>query len=241
MTYDLRLGRWQDVLADVECDVLMADPPYSARVHSGQRTGSSTRKSTLVYDGITESDTREFAGHWAAKTKWWAVIFSDHLGARWWEAAWQAQGWYVFAPVVMLRECPTPRMSSDGPTSAADYIVVARQKHRMPKSRMGSRPGYYVAKHTNGAGYKAERAHPGGKSADLMRALIRDYSRPGDLVCDPCAGGGTTLLAAVQTGRRAVGAEMDPQTHAKALQRLANAKVTVDWLDAPKATQEGLL
>ena len=111
----------------------------------------------------------------------------------------------------------------------------------MPKSRMGSRPGYYVAKHTNGAGYKAERAHPGGKSADLMRALIRDYSRPGDLVCDPCAGGGTTLLAAVQTGRRAVGSEMDPQTHAKAVQRLANAKVTVDWLDAPKATQEGLL
>ena len=74
-----------------------------------------------------------------------------------------------------------------------------------------------------------------------MRALIRDYSRPGDLVCDPCAGGGTTLLAAVQTGRRAVGSEMDPQTHAKAVQRLANAKVTVDWLDAPQAVQEALL
>jgi len=49
------------------------------------------------------------------------------------------------------------------------------------------------------------------------------------------------VLADVQTGRRAVGSEMDPQTHAKALQRLANAKVTVDWLDAPKATQGGLL
>lgn len=241
MTYDLRLGRWQDVLADVECDIVCCDPPFSARVHAGQRTGSSTRKSTLVYDGITEAETVAFAESWAPRTKWWAVIFSDHLGARWWEAAWQAQGWYVFAPVVMLRECPTPRMSADGPTSAADYITIARRRTRLPKDRMGSRPGYYVAKHTNGAGYAAERWHPGGKSVDLMRALIRDYSRPGDLICDPCAGGGTTLLAAIQTGRLAIGAECDPTTHAKAAARLANAKVTVDWLDAPKAVQEGLL
>ena len=29
---DLRLGRWQDVLADVTtCDAVICDPPYSAR------------------------------------------------------------------------------------------------------------------------------------------------------------------------------------------------------------------
>jgi len=36
----------------------------------------------------------------------------------------------------------------------------------------------------------------GGKPMWLMRALVRDYSRPGNLVCDPCAGGATTLIAA---------------------------------------------
>jgi DNA modification methylase len=131
-------------------------------------------------------------------------------------------------------------MAGDGPTSAADYLIIARPKHRLPPERVGSRPGYYISKHTNSAGFAAERHHPGGKSLGLMTALVRDYSRPDDIVCDPCAGGGTTLLAAVQTGRRAVGSEMDATTFAKATKRLQNASVTVDWLDKVQADQQKL-
>jgi DNA modification methylase len=53
-----------------------------------------------------------------------------------------------------------------------------------------------------------------------MRALVRDYSRSGQLVCDPCAGGGTTLLAAAIEGRSAVGAEMMPEHYAIAQKRI---------------------
>jgi site-specific DNA-methyltransferase (adenine-specific) len=60
----------------------------------------------------------------------------------------------------------------------------------------------------------------GAKSVATMRAIIRDYTRPGDLIVDPYAGGGTTLLAAVIEGRRAIGAEMDPETFKKARRRL---------------------
>ena len=55
---------------------------------------------------------------------------------------------------------------------------------------------------------------------DLMCGIVRDYSKDGDLICDPCAGGATTLLAAVSQGRRAVGSEMDPETYKKAQQRI---------------------
>jgi len=61
----------------------------------------------------------------------------------------------------------------------------------------------------------------GGKPLRLMRAIVRDYTRPGDIVCDPCAGGGTTLLAALTEGRGAVGAEMDPAHYEIARKRLA--------------------
>lgn len=54
-----------------------------------------------------------------------------------------------------------------------------------------------------------------------MRAIVRDYSRRGDLVCDPTAGGGTTLLAAAIEGRRAIGAEVDDETFRAAKRRLA--------------------
>jgi DNA modification methylase len=41
-----------------------------------------------------------------------------------------------------------------------------------------------------------------------MERLVEDYSRPGDLVCDPCCGAGTTLEAALRTGRLAVGGDV---------------------------------
>lgn len=53
-----------------------------------------------------------------------------------------------------------------------------------------------------------------------MRKLVLDYSEPGQLVIDPFAGSGTTLLAALLEGRRAWGAEVDPTTHARAVARI---------------------
>ena len=61
----------------------------------------------------------------------------------------------------------------------------------------------------------------GAKPLDMMRAIVRDYSRPGWTVVDPFAGSGTTLLAAAMEGRTAIGSEVDPNTHAIASDRLA--------------------
>lgn len=48
-----------------------------------------------------------------------------------------------------------------------------------------------------------------GKPLWLMRALVRHYSRLGQLVCDPFAGWCSTLVAARAEGRRAIGSELD--------------------------------
>ena len=61
----------------------------------------------------------------------------------------------------------------------------------------------------------------GSKPVWLMRALIRDYSEPGDLVCDPFAGFGTTLLAAAIEGRRSVGCEVNAKRREDAKLRIA--------------------
>jgi hypothetical protein len=86
-------------------------------------------------------------------------------------------------------------------------------------------------------GAREGKAVIGGKPLWLMRAIIRDYTKPGDLVCDPFSGGGTTLLAAAMEGRRAIGAEMDPKTHALATERLAKGYTKPMFVDAPKAQQ----
>ena len=66
---------------------------------------------------------------------------------------------------------------------------VARQRH-----------GRYVA----GSG-----AHPARMAPDLAAALIGDYTQPGDLVFDPLAGTGTTLVEAIHAGRNALGMEVE--------------------------------
>lgn len=51
--------------------------------------------------------------------------------------------------------------------------------------------------------------HPTQKPLDLMAYLIRTYSNEGDTVLDPCAGSGSTLVAARQEGRKSIGIELD--------------------------------
>lgn len=52
--------------------------------------------------------------------------------------------------------------------------------------------------------------HPTQKPLALMERLVLTYSRPFDLVFDPFAGSGSTLVAARNTGRLFLGVELDP-------------------------------
>ena len=52
--------------------------------------------------------------------------------------------------------------------------------------------------------------HPTMKPVKLFAYLVRNSSRPGDLVLDPFAGSGTTVIACEQLNRRAAVMELDP-------------------------------
>jgi site-specific DNA-methyltransferase (adenine-specific) len=56
---------------------------------------------------------------------------------------------------------------------------------------------------------KRSREHPTAKPVALMAALIRCSSRRGELVLDPFAGSGSTLLACETLGRRCAAVELD--------------------------------
>lgn len=224
MGADLRLGRWQDVLGDVECDALIVDAPYSERTHSAHGlTGTAVSAmrdpgkapKPINYGCWKPGHVDEFVAHWAPRTRGWFVSITDHLLARSWEKALEASGRYVFSPLAFVASGSRIRLSGDGPSQWACWVVVARPATR-DFQRWGTLPGAYVL--PAGAGGNEVI---GGKPLWLMRALVRDYTRPGDLVCDPCAGGGTTLLAALMEGRRAVGAEMMPEHYEIARKRLA--------------------
>lgn len=55
---------------------------------------------------------------------------------------------------------------------------------------------------------ETEKVHPTQKSVPLLQHLIELFTDKGDVVIDPCAGSGSTLLAAAQVGRKAYGFEI---------------------------------
>lgn len=58
---------------------------------------------------------------------------------------------------------------------------------------------------------KASRDHPTAKPVELLTRLIRNSARHGELVLDPFAGSGSTLLACEQLQRRCAAVELDPR------------------------------
>lgn len=239
--WELRCGDYREALADVKSvDAVITDPPYSERTHAGHASGANaanevarlaqgagsatsaerryaarllagggTRRREIDYRHWTAADVRAFVERWGGVDGWIVALASDDMHP-WYRAAYEAVGRYATHQLPCCIRGMTVRMCGDGPSSWAVYAQPSRPRWRNP---WGTLDGFY-------AGSAEKCPVVGGKPLWLMRALIRDYTRPGDLVCDPCAGGGTTLLAAVIEGRRAIGAELDPETFDKAVARL---------------------
>jgi len=68
--------------------------------------------------------------------------------------------------------------------------------------------------------------HQNQKPQELLRLLIEKWSEPGDLILDPFAGSGSTLMAAHKLGRYCTAIELDIDTYKRA----------AEWLE-----QEGVL
>ena len=221
------------MLADVEkCDAVICDPPYSARTHEGQRHGRKDARYCdpsvnpilsargIEYDAMSHDDVRAFVAAWSPRG--WFAAFTSHDLSPVYAGAFESAGLYVFAPIACVQHAMNVRLAGDGPANWTTWLMVARPRSGFERS--GALPGAYVgASHDPGENAldRSKRAVPGGKPLWLMRAIVRDYSKPGDLVVDPFCGGGTTALACAIEGRRCITSEMDPVTFEKARARLA--------------------
>lgn len=238
-------------------DALIVDAPYSERTHAGHDEGGpsldrmlsfaassgglakdrryaiskalrgDTHRRALDYGHWCASDIDVFVDAWSAVVSGWMVSLTDDVLFPSWRAAMKRADRTVFADVPALITGMTVRLAGDGPSSWTIHCAMSRPRSsddgRFP--HWGTLPGGYALPYERGP-------LVGGKPLSLMRALIRDYSRPGDLVCDPCCGAGTTLLAAKLEGRRAIGCDIDAAHVAIAAERLR---------DLPAADRHGTL
>ena len=72
------------------------------------------------------------------------------------------------------------------------------------------------------------KIHPNQKSLPVIKNLINIFTDIGDVVIDPCAGSGVTLLAAEQLGRKSYGFEIKKEFVEKFSSKLAqNVQTTI--------------
>jgi len=233
------------------------DPAYARAKGTRAKVDHGTMRRTLTYAAWTDDDVSRFVEAWAPVTRGWFVSLTDHALAPAWERALAAAGRYVFAPIACVEPGSRVRLVGDGPSQWSTWAVVSRPSdgawleawrgQRKARGLGCSLSGAYVVPPGQGDYRPGMRERDdvrvvGGKPLWLMERLVEDYSRPGDLVCDPCCGAGTTLEAALRTGRLAVGGDA-MREHAE----LAAARVSrpvqrplLGAAEAPRAEQRSL-
>ena len=85
---------------------------------------------------------------------------------------------------------------------------IERGNINPPTPEFGARSDIWSTKtgkyHTRKDG-NFELIHPAMQGIDIAIDIVKSWSNPDDLVVDPMCGSGTTLLAAIKTGRNSIG------------------------------------
>lgn len=72
------------------------------------------------------------------------------------------------------------------------------------------------------------KIHPTQKPVKLLEKLIRIFTDEGDVVIDPCAGSGSSLLAAMNCNRPSYGFEIKKDFYRESLKLLESRKIEID-------------
>ena len=223
---------WRDLAEHVrrtvgQVDALITDCPYSERTHSGHdeqsasvsESGAGDRRS-INYSPWTPADVADFVGAWAPLVRNWFVSITDEDLRGPWRTEMERAGLLAFARVPAIETGATVRFNGDGSPNWTTDVVAART--RDPRHQGMWRPrAYYLVT-------REPKPVVGGKPLRLMEEIVESYTRPGDLVCDPCMGAGTTLLAAKLLGRQYIGGDLDAAHVEIARERLRDLPAAPD-------------
>lgn len=152
----------------------------------------------------------------AAKKDAWACVFTEPRALRETWAAMEAGGWKFRSLMVWDKR----RLSfNQGIRRAYELILVMKRGSPEIRYSGGDIVTCTIAR---------DRIHPTQKPVELLADLIEWFSPEGGTVLDPFVGGGSTLVAANQKGRRSIGIEINREFFEAAADRLFPDAVVVE-------------
>lgn len=219
----LYLGDMRDVLSDLpeQAALCATDAPY--KLTSGGNTNQSMSGKFALENYDNSGDLmasipwHEMGGpiYRALKPDADAYVMCNdkHLGAA--QIAFQGAG-FKFHNLLTW--------DKGAPTRAPFYMKNQEYTQYLWKGQ-ARRPNYGGAKQSFACARPAGiNWHPTAKPTSLMALYILQSSQPGDLVLEPFMGAGSTILAALAFGRRAVGVEIEESYFDQTCERIEAAQ-----------------
>lgn len=205
----LHLGNCLDVLPGLgSVDHVLCDPPYEDELHGAigriQRTDGREMIQTLGFDGIN-ADRAAIASAIVEASSGWALVFCLAEGVRAWRDVLQPAGAKWDTTLFWVKPDASPRFNGQGAARGAECAVTAWCGKGYRSWNGGGRRGVF----THCVNTDRQGEHPTEKPVSLMVELVGLYSNAGQTICDPFMGSGSTGVAAVKTGRRFIGIEMN--------------------------------
>lgn len=243
MTSEIRLGSYQDTLRDQvgTIDLIFTSPPYNIgskapRQDGRRRDGGYDPKSYGGITGYADSlPEDEYQDQQVAFLEWAARALKDD-GTLVYNHKPRRKNGVMIHPLQWLLRCPD--------LSLMEEIVWDRGSTHNHANRLfwPTTERLYVFRKSEGA-YRflntdrlefrddhweiplssrkaTEKGHACPFSERLTINVIEAFTAPGDLVCDPYSGSGTTAVVAAAMGRSFVGSELDSSYHRQSVKRL---------------------
>lgn len=185
-------------------DLIVTDPPYL--VNYRDRDGRTLRNDTNaggvmpVFQPIAR----------VMKPNSYAVCFAGWSALPQFTSTWEAAGLRIVSQIIWQKSYASRKSFTEYRHESA--FVLAKGNPAKPSHPLPSVMDWV---------YSGNRRHPTEKAVEIIAPLIRCFSKPGDLVCDPFSGSGSTSVAAALNGRDYIGIDIDTKHVATAKTRLA--------------------
>ncbi len=233
-------------LPALSVDHTITDPPYSEATHTQSRRGAEmlmangrptfNRETSFGFGHLTEALGSFCAIQFARLTRRWALAFSDVESAAAWRLALESAGLGYVRTGAWIKEGCTPQFTGDRPAVGFEAITICHAKGRKRWNGGGSRGVWTHPVVQKRGSTVSERVHTTQKPIDLLIELVGLFTDRDDVILDPFAGSGTTGVAALRLGRRAILIERDP-TYAQTCRERMMAEECDSTLGALRAGQ----
>lgn len=204
---------------------VIGDPPYEAITHDAKsgirklRQDAGPELRGIDFAPI-DAIRRPFVEAAARACDGWVIVFCTPEGVAKWADTINPSPIRYKRACVWVKPDAAPQMNGQGPAQGAENFVCSWAGKGYSRWNAGGKRGVYT--HLVNPPNRDGR-HPTEKPLALMSEILTDFTNPGDLICDPFMGGGTTGVAAVKLGRRFIGIEKNQKWFDVACDRISRA------------------